>query len=422
MQKLIINGGRRLKGDITVQGAKNAVLPILAASILCGGKVVLHNCPRLSDTYSAMRILSFLGCSAKFDGTDGNTAIIDTENISRSEITDSLMREMRSSIFFLGALIGRTGECRISLPGGCDIGPRPIDIHISALKKMGVTVSEEHGSIYCFREHKLTGTKISLSFPSVGATENIILAAVTAEGVTEISNAAREPEITDLTDFLNKCGADIHGAGSGTVIIRGVKALRGCEYKIMPDRIAAATFLSCAAAAGGEIAVKGCIPRHLDAVNAVLEQTGCIIDMSADTIFFSSEKPLKAAEIIRTMVYPGFPTDCQAFVMAALCKAEGTSVFVENIFENRYQHTAELRRMGADLRAEDRVAVVKGVKRLHGASVSAPDLRGGAGLVTAALSAEGTSEISGVHYIDRGYEEIERTLSALGADIKRISC
>lgn len=420
MQRLIINGGKRLNGEITVQGAKNAALPILAASILCGGEVTLKRCPEISDTYSAMRILNSLGCSAGFDSSAGNTAVVNTSSLSRFEITDKLMREMRSSIFFMGALIGKTGECRMSFPGGCNIGQRPIDIHIAALKKMGVTVTEEYGSIDCFCRNKLRGAKITLSFPSVGATENIILASVLAEGTTVITNVAREPEIVCLADFLNKCGGNINGAGGGTIVIEGVKELHGCEFEIMPDRIAAATYLACTASAGGEIAVRGCIPRHIEAVNSVFEQMGCIAHTSADTVFFSAPRNLRAVDIIRTTVYPGFPTDCQAFVMAALCRAEGTSVFVENIFENRYRHTEELRRMGANIRAEGKVAVVEGVKRLYGAKVAAPDLRGGAGLAAAALSAEGTSEISGVEYIDRGYEEIENALSSLGADIKRV--
>lgn len=418
MQKLIINGGKKLGGEVMVQGAKNAVLPILAATLLCNGEVTLRNCPRLSDTYSALRILNYLGCFASFDICVPDAVKVRPYGLDRNDINDSLMREMRSSIFFMGALLGRTGRCRISFPGGCDIGSRPIDIHLSALRKMGVTITEGFGGIDCSGKPK--GAKISLSFPSVGATENIILAAVTAQGTTEISNAAREPEIADLSGFLNSCGADIRGAGGGRIVINGVKELHGCEYEIMSDRIAAATFLACTAAAGGEITLRRCIPSHLDAVNAVFEQMGCLIHVKDDNIMFSAKKPLRAADTVRTMVYPGFPTDCQAFVMAAMCTANGTTVFVENIFENRYQHTGGLQRMGADIRVEGKVAVVEGVKRLCGAKVCAPDLRGGAGLVAAALSAEGASEITDIQYIDRGYESIERTLAALGADIKRV--
>ena len=418
MQKLIINGGKRLNGEITVQGAKNAALPIIAAAILCDDKVTLRNCPRITDTYCALRILKSLGCSGRF--TDKNTVVIDSKGLASSEISDELMREMRSSVFFMGALAGRTGQCRISLPGGCDIGQRPVDIHIAALKKMGVTVTEEHGSLNCFCDGRLKGAEIALSFPSVGATENVILAAVTAKGTTELTNAAREPEIADLAEFLNRCGADIKGAGTSSIIIHGKEKLHGCEYEIMPDRICTATYLACTAAAGGEILVKGCVPEHIRPVSSVFEQMGCSVYTCADRIYLSAQRPLKAADIVRTMVYPGFPTDCQAFVMAALCKAEGTSVFVENIFENRYHHAAELKRMGADIRVEGKVAVVRGVKKLYGAKTAASDLRGGAGLVTAALSAEGTSEISNIHFIDRGYEDIETVLSSVGADIKRV--
>lgn len=419
MQKLIINGGNRLYGEISVQGAKNAVLPILAAAVLCKGDVVLHNCPHLSDVYSAMRILSSLGCSAYFDGSYQNTVCVNTDGLASSDIPDKLMREMRSSIFFLGALVGRTGGCRITLPGGCDLGQRPIDIHINALRKMGVTVIEQHGEIVCRCDKKLKGAKLSLPFPSVGATENIILAAVLAEGRTEITNAAREPEIACLADFLNHCGAEISGAGSSTITINGKKELSGCDFTVMPDRIAAATYLSCAACAKGEIILKKCCPKHLDAVISVLEQLGCSISCTEDMIFFSGKEPLHSLDIIRTMVYPGFPTDCQAFIMSAACIAQGTTVFVENIFENRYRHADELRRMGANIRTEGKVAVVEGVKTLYGAKVCAPDLRGGAGLIAAALSADGESEITGVNHIDRGYEEIEAVLTSIGADIKR---
>lgn len=418
MQKLIINGGRRLNGDITIQGAKNAALPILAACVLCKGETILKNCPRLADTYSAMRILTRLGCTAGFEN---GCAAICSDGLYSSEIPDGLMREMRSSVFFLGALAGRTGCCKISYPGGCDIGRRPIDIHISALRKMGAVITEEHGSIDCKAPDGLHGARISLSFPSVGATENILMAAVLARGTTYISNAAREPEIADLAGFLNRCGAKINGAGSGNITVRGVSSLHGCEYTIMPDRIACATYLACTAAAGGEITVRGSyLPSYLEAVTSVFEQCGCLVSTTADSIMLSAEKRLCAVDTLRTTVYPGFPTDAQAFVMAALCTAGGTSVFVENIFENRYRHADGFNRMGADISIEDRVAVVRGVPRLYGAKVDAPDLRGGAGLVAAALSAEGKSEISEIKYIDRGYEGIENVLSSLGADVKRI--
>ncbi|MCX4257170.1 MAG: UDP-N-acetylglucosamine 1-carboxyvinyltransferase [Oscillospiraceae bacterium] len=420
LQKLVINGGKKLNGEIRIQGAKNAALPIMAAAVLCGKsgeKIVLRNCPRISDVYSAMRILTYLGCKAQFD--DGTVTIV-PESVSRPEISDELMREMRSSIFFLGAILGRTGRCRITLPGGCDLGPRPIDMHISALRKMGVTIKEEYGALDCRAEKGLTGAKISLSFPSVGTTENIMMAAALAEGTTVIGNAAREPEIADLAEFLNRCGAKISGAGGGKIIINGVKELHGCDYTVMPDRIACATYLACTASAGGETVITGCRPWDVESILPVFEQMGCSVYTLDDKIYFSANRPLKAVNPIRTMVYPGFPTDAQAPVMASLCRAKGTSVFVENIFESRYKHVAGLTRMGADILVEGKVAVIEGVNRLYGVKTEAPDLRGGAGLVTAALAAEGTSEISNIHYIDRGYEDIESVLSSLGADIKRV--
>lgn len=418
MQKLVINGGKKLGGEIRIQGAKNAALPIMAATVLCGEEVVLHNCPRISDVYSAMRILTYLGCKAGFE--TGNTAVLKAESVAAEGVSDELMREMRSSIFFLGAVLGRTGRCRITYPGGCDLGPRPIDMHLSALRKMGVTIREEYGVIDCTAEKGLHGASIALSFPSVGTTENIMLAAALANGATVIHNAAREPEISDLADFLNACGAKISGAGSGKIIINGVKKLHGCEYRIMPDRIVCATYLACTAAAGGELVALDCRSADMESVLPIFEQTGCIVHAYNDKIYFSANRPLRAIAPIRTMVYPGFPTDAQAVVMAALCRAKGTSVFVENIFENRYKHVAGLRRMGADILVEGKVAVIEGVSRLYGAKVDAPDLRGGAGLVAAALSAEGRSEISNIHYIDRGYEEIETALASVGADIARI--
>ena len=417
MQKLVIKGGKKLRGEIHTQGAKNAALPIMAASVLCGEKVVLHNCPRISDVYSAMRILTYLGCKA---GYEENSVVIDPTNINCSSVPEELMREMRSSIFFLGAVIGRTGKCRLSLPGGCDLGPRPVDIHISTLRKMGVRIREEYGGLDCSVEKRLIGAKITLSFPSVGATENVILAAVLAEGTTVISNAAREPEIIDLAEFLNKCGAKIHGAGGSRITITGVKKLHGCEYTVMPDRIACATYLACAASTGGELVVTDCRPTDMESILPVFEQMGCVVHTLEDKIFFSAKHPLHAVAPIRTMVYPGFPTDAQAFVMAVLCKAKGTSVFVENIFENRYKHVAGLTRMGADILIEGKAAVIEGVNRLYGVKTEAPDLRGGAGLVTAALAAEGTSEISALYHIDRGYEGIEKVLTSIGADIKRM--
>lgn len=416
MQRLVIDGGRRLSGEIITQGAKNSALPILAAAFLPRGQTVIRNVPRISDTYSAMRILTALGCRIK---AEGNTITVDGDG-GLSEISEQLMREMRSSVIFLGAVLGKTGRCVLSYPGGCELGPRPIDMHISALKKMGAQISDEHGRLCCTAENGLNGASIALPFPSVGATENIMLAAVCARGETVIKNCAREPEIADLAEFLRKCGADISGDGGGTIVINGGKPLHGCEYTVMPDRICAATWLSACAAAGGELYVKNALPVHLDSVLSVFEEMGCQLTYGNDGVYIRVNRRLKAPEAIRTMVYPGFPTDMQAVVMAAVCKAEGSTVFIENIFENRFKHVSELRRMGADIIAEGRVAVVNGAAKLYGANVEASDLRGGAALAVAALSAEGRTTLGGVKYIDRGYENIEDVLSAAGASVKRM--
>ena len=419
MQKLVIEGGRRLEGELAVQGAKNAVLPVLAAAVLCRGRTLLSNCPVISDRFCAARILSALG--AKISGSGGDIDA-DCSFISYDPVIDSeLMRSMRSSIIFMGALLGRSGKCRLFYPGGCDLGPRPIDMHISALKKMGAQINDSRGMIECSAPDGLHGCRIALSFPSVGATENIMLAAALAEGETVISNCAREPEISCLADFLSSCGAQIHGTGSGRIVINGKKELVPPKepFNIIPDRIAAATYLSAVMCAGGELMLTGCCPAHMEAVIPVFEQMGAYIRCFGENIYIHSEGRSRAADTIRTMVYPGFPTDAQAIVMAPLCTAEGTTVFVENIFENRYRHADMLCRMGADIRAEGKVAVVSGVKRLCGISGDAPDLRGGAGILCAALGAEGITEISRAEYIDRGYEEIEKNLTSLGASVKR---
>lgn len=419
MQKLVIDGGRPLSGEIKVQGAKNAVLPVLAACTLCSREVRLSNCPCISDRYGAARILTSLGGKVRADGTD---MTVDCTDIDSSSISSELMRTMRSSIIFMGALMGRTGKCTLCYPGGCDLGPRPIDMHLSAMKKMGAVITDEHGIIECSAPEGLTGCKISLSFPSVGATENILLAAVTAKGETVISNCAREPEITCLADFLIACGAHINGAGGSRITVEGVERLSAPHesFAIIPDRIAAATYLSCCACAGGELMLTDCCPAHMEAILSLFEQMGMYVRSFGSNIYIQKTGGLKAADTIRTMVYPGFPTDAQAIIMAPLCTVEGTTVFVENIFENRYRHTGALSRMGADIRAEGKVAVVTGVPALYGAASEAPDLRGGAAIVCAALGASGRSEITRTELIDRGYDSIEAILSSAGAKISRI--
>lgn len=416
MCKLIVEGGVPLLGEIRVQGAKNAVLPILAATVMAGEKCVLHNCPRLRDVEKTDLVLKRLGCSVE---RYGNTVIIDPDGFCTCEICDDLMREMRSSIIFLGAIITRCGEARVSMPGGCPIGLRPIDLHLKALKELGVNIREEYGYIICTAK-KLKGADIHLDFPSVGATENIMLAAVCAEGTTTILNAAREPEIADLAAFLNAMGAKVSGAGSSFVTIKGVKALKGAEYSVMPDRIVAATYLAAAAATDGEIFLTDADPSSMGAMLHVLREMGARMVVNKNTIHLKSRGRLKNVHMLRTMPYPGFPTDIQSPFMALAATAEGTGIFVENIFENRFRHVDELIRMGADIKVEGRSAVVRGVKELYGSKVVARELRGGAALVLAALCAQGESEISGVRYIDRGYEDIEKQLSKCNAKIKRI--
>lgn len=417
-QKLIVTGGRRLEGELRVHGAKNSALPLLSATVLAHGETVLHNCPALTDVDAACRILTHIGCKCR---RSGDTVTVDAANVFGSEIPDNLMREMRSSIVFLGAMLGRMGRCRLSFPGGCDLGSRPIDLHISALRQMGASIGEEHGFLECDVGKGLHGAKIVLSFPSVGATENILLAAVTAKGETEIHNAAREPEIADLADYLNKCGAKIQGAGESVITVDGVERLEPCEHSVIPDRIAAGTYLCAAMITHGELILTHCRPDHMNGFLQVLEAMGArIYTYGGGKMYITGKKRLNAPPTVRTMPYPGFPTDIQAPFTALCATAEGTSVFVETIFENRFRHVSELVRLGASIKTEGRVCVVQGVKRLSGAKVCASELRGGAALVVAALAAEGTSEIGGLQYIDRGYECLESALRSVGADIKRV--
>lgn len=414
MPKLRIEGGNSLCGVVDIQGAKNSILPIMAATLIAEGECVIENCPDISDTHTALEILERLGAQVKFRN---HTVYVDCRNVIDYEIPDALMRKMRSSVVFLGALLSRHGKALISFPGGCELGARPIDLHLAALKRLGVEICEEFGALNCRAEH-LSGCEIPLSFPSVGATENIMLAAVCAKGTTVITNAAREPEIEDLQSFLNKMGADISGAGSGTVVIRGVSALHGCSHRVIPDRIVTATYLCAVAATRGNVLLRNCCPRHVSALLSCLRQAGCSIEEKDDLLYLQCDS-LHAVRLIRTMPYPGFPTDAQAPLMGLMCVARGTSVFVETIFENRYKHVAELQRMGARITTEGRVAVVDGVRRLHGAAVEATDLRGGAALMIAALAANGETVISNLHHIDRGYEAPEEVLSQLGAKIDR---
>lgn len=417
MERLCVEGGQRLRGEVRIQGAKNSSLPILAASLLSGGETVLRNCPILSDVDAAIRILTYLGCRVE---RDGNRVVINSDGVDKCDIPEKLMHEMRSSIVFLGALLSRFSQAKLSFPGGCELGPRPIDLHISSLQKLGVDIAEEYGCLNCEVKKGLTGAKIALAFPSVGATENILLASVLAKGETIIHNAAQEPEIVDLANYLIARGAKIKDAGKSTIVIEGVEKLHSCDYTVMSDRIVATTYLSAAAITGGEVVVSSIRPEVMESVLPVFEQAGCQLSVYENNIALAAPKRLRSVRNLRTMPYPGFPTDAQAPIMAMMTTADSTSVFVENIFENRYKHAGELIRMGADIKVEGKVAIVRGVQKLYGASVEATDLRGGAALVIAALAADGETRIQSIGHIDRGYEAIETALSGLGATIRRL--
>lgn len=416
MKCLKINGGRALKGSIDVHGAKNSILPVLCATVLINGKSVIHNCPRLSDVEVTVNILRYLGANVS---REGNTLIVDATSISRSNILEPQMKELRSSIIFLGALASRTGQACLYLPGGCDIGLRPIDLHLKGLKALGYEVFTD-GHNVCATRRDVIGKEIVLPFPSVGATENIILASVLAKGTTTIVNAAREPEIEDLADFLNKAGAKIYGASTPTITIEGVNELNGAEHTVIPDRILATTLMSACAITGGQIQLNNVCMSHIMPTLPVFDEMGCDVSYNYSSVKIKAPHRLKRVKSIETMAYPGFPTDCQAPVMSALCVADGTSIIKETIFENRFKHIEQLNLFGADISVNDRIAVVNGVSSLHSANAKCTDLRGGAAVVIAGLSAEGESTITDIHHIDRGYENIEHQLSLLNADVKRI--
>ena len=415
MSVMYLRGGTPLEGELAVHGAKNSVLPILAACLLAQGPVTLYNCPRLTDVTAALGILRRLGCRVE---QEGHTIAVDSTGAAGSAISEEQMRAMRSSIIFLGPLLARTGEAHLTYPGGCELGPRPIDMHLSAIRAMGCEVSEDRG-IHC--KGRPQGGEVQLALPSVGATENAMLCAVGAVNSTTISNAAREPEIVDLQNFLNGLGADVRGAGSSTITVEGGRPLSGGEFTVMGDRIVAATLLSAAAAAGGKVRLSGVDWRHLATVLSVFHQAGCKVESKLEYVELARDRdiPLKGVPTIRTAPYPGFPTDAQAPVMAALAACQGGTLFVETMFDSRYRHVPELIRMGADITTEGRVALIRGVKRLHGARVEASDLRGGGALAAAALGAEGVTVLSGLNHIDRGYEGLEEMLRSLGARVER---
>lgn len=410
-----IMGGKRLSGRVRLSGAKNAVLPILAAALLTDEPVVLKDCPRLKDVSNMLSILQTLGCTYQ---RREDEILVDASGAQGWEMPGELSKQLRSSIFMMGSILGRFRRATVTYPGGCEIGLRPIDLHLSGLRALGVRISEAHGMIYCDGSD-MRGGEVQLDFPSVGATENVMMAAVLSKGQTVIHNAAREPEIEDLQNFINAMGGKVRGAGSSTIFIEGVSALHGAVYSPLPDRIVAGTLMAAAAATGGELELDNVHMGDLAAVSDKMRQAGCEIETRDNTLTLRAPRILRPVRI-STQPFPGFPTDMQAQMMAMACLAQGTSVIVENVFENRFAQASQLRRMGADILIHDRTAVIHG-GRLTGASVASRDLRGGAALVIAALAAEGVSEVSNVEFIDRGYDALECTLSALGAQIQRLS-
>ena len=415
MEKFVIEGGRPLYGEIKIQSAKNAVLPLLAASVLTDERVVIRACPRIADVLNMAQILAELGCRITFAGED---LYIDSADAANHEIPAALAKELRSSVFMLGSVLSRFGRARIAYPGGCDIGLRPIDLHLCGLRRLGVRIEEEGGYINCSCG-RLIGADVQLDFPSVGATENIMLAAAKAEGTTVIRNAAKEPEIADLQDFLNRMGGRVSGGGTATVIVEGVRSLHGAEYTPLSDRIEAGTFLIASAMCGGELVLSNARAENVSALLDKLREISCKIHAVDDKIYIKSERRL-SPKLVETSPYPGFPTDLQAPITALACICEGSTVVVENLFETRFKHVPELIRMGADITVRGRNAFVRGVPRLHGADVCAGDLRGGAALALAALSAEGASAVTDLRYIDRGYAQFEYKLRAVGARIRRV--
>ena len=416
MAKFSILGAKRLEGEIRVSGAKNSILPILAATLLTTLPVIIHDCPDLLDVTNMLCILEQLGCDVK---RENNTVVIDASKANRWEMPDSLAKELRSSIFMLGPVLGRFRKAKFTYPGGCEIGARPIDLHLKGLRSLNVNIIEEHGYIIC-DARDLQGGEVHLDYPSVGATENLMMAAVYAKGTTTINNAAREPEIIDLQSFLNGCGARICGAGSSTVVVQGVTKLKDVEYKIMPDRIVAGTYMVAAAMTKGDITLKNVSPLNLHSITHKLKEVGCRVDVGQDIIRICADKRPSELQQIETLPYPGFPTDMQPQIFALGTIASGTSVITENVFENRFTHAAELSKLGANIKIKGRTAVIRGVERLTGSEVEGKDLRGGASLVLAGLSAYGNTTVRGVEHIDRGYEDLAKGLTGLGADIVRV--
>ena len=416
MELIRIHGGRGLKGKVNIGSAKNSVLPIIVASILSEQVCEINNSPMLEDVFVICEILKSINVSIDIDRIN-NKMVIDTSNIRNIEPKGELVRKMRASFLIMGPMLARFGHFKISLPGGCNIGTRPIDLHLKGMSALGADFEIGHGYVEA-RANKLIGSKIYLDFPSVGATENIMMAAVLAEGETVIENAAEEPEIEDLAQFLNSMGANISGANSGTIKIVGVKSLSGTKYRPIYDRIEAGTFMIAAAVTKSKIQIQGINEEHLKPVIAKLTEMGVMMEIGKDYIIVDGSGNLKPSDI-KTLPYPGFPTDMQAQMMSLLCTVNGTSVITETVFENRFLHANELKRMGANIKIDGRSAFIDGVSKLSGCEVKATDLRGGAAMILAGLAAEGTTEISEIYHIYRGYVDIEKKLRQLGADIER---
>lgn len=418
MDKIIVRGGKRLEGEVNISTAKNSVLPIIAASILSGDKCIIESAPMLEDVFVISDVLRTISTKIDIDSKT-NRILIDSSNIKDCEASSELVKKMRASFLIMGAMISRFGKFKLSLPGGCNIGTRPIDLHLKGFSALGAEVSVGHGYVEA-QAKKLVGNKIYLDFPSVGATENIMMAAVMAEGETTIENAAEEPEIDDLAKFLNSMGANIIGAGSGTIRIIGVKNLKGTTHKPIYDRIEAGTFMTAAAITRSKIKINGVDEEHLKPVIAKLTETGIDIKIEGTSMVVDGDRDLKPIDI-KTMPYPGFPTDMQSQMSGLLCTVHGTSIITETIFENRFMHAAEMKRMGANIKIDGRSAVIEGVDRLTGAEVRATDLRAGAALILCGLVAEGETEVTDIYHVDRGYVNIEKKLQGLGADIERES-
>lgn len=416
MENFVINGGHELFGEVNISGAKNAAVAIIPAAILAGDVVRIENIPQISDVQLIVEILNSLGADVKLINKD--TLEIDSSHLVYQEVPYELASRFRASYYLLGAMLGRFKKAEVAMPGGCNFGVRPIDLHIKGFKMLGASVDINDG-IVCTKADKLVGTSIYMDNVSVGATINVMLAAVHARGLTVIENAAKEPHIVDLANFLNSMGADVRGAGTDVIKIRGVERMHGCTYSIIPDQIEAGTYMVAAAACGGDVLIKNVIPKHLESISAKLEETGAEIIEYDDAVRVTRFKPLTKCNV-KTMPHPGFPTDMQPQMAVLLSIAKGTSILSESVWDNRFQYVGQLLRMGANIQVDGKVAVIEGVDELTGVQVSATDLRAGAAMIIAGMVAKGTTTVDSIQYVDRGYEDVVVKLSALGADIKRV--